>query len=106
MTDDQSWNDGKTEGTFINSEGSGVLYALNKVAEKEQQNPIILDGSLVTLYAIESKIAKANHLSRYSHKAIKDAIRHLKSYTEGIPEEQFIQIYRNSLSHIFKEEEV
>ena len=104
MADDQSWNDGKTEGTFINSNGTGENYAPDNKIDQKQQNPIILDGSLVTLYAIESKVAKADHLSRYSQKAIKDAIRHLKSYTEGIPDEKFIQIYRNSLNHIFKEE--
>ena len=106
MTDNGSWNEGKTEGTYVNSKGTGDEGNFIEEIVEQKNNPIILDSSLVTCFAIESKIAKADHLSRYSLKSIKDALRHLKSYTECVPDDQLITIYRSTLNHIFKEEEV
>ena len=56
--------------------------------------------------AIESKTLQGDHIGRYTIKSIKEALKHLKSYTEGAPEEHFLKVYRETLSHILREDEV
>ena len=55
MTDKGSWNEGVSNGIYTNTNGTGDDYAPNK-SQEDQKHPIILDSSLVTCFAIETKI--------------------------------------------------